>query len=41
VRDCFQHLAKTHPALLQTGSEQLTPTQLAALQRIFAQPQAG
>jgi hypothetical protein len=35
VRDVFQRVAAAQPAQMQAGSEQLTPTQLAALQEIF------
>ncbi|KAL4434017.1 hypothetical protein ABPG75_000458 [Micractinium tetrahymenae] len=37
VRDVFKHVAAAQPALMQAGSEQLTPTQLAALSAIFGQ----
>jgi len=33
----FQRVAAAQPALMQAGSEQLTPTQLEALKRIFGQ----
>ncbi|PRW57646.1 importin-9 isoform X1 [Chlorella sorokiniana] len=37
VREVFQRVAAAQPALMQAGSEQLTPTQLEALKRIFGQ----
>ncbi len=37
VRAVFKLVAAAQPALMQAGSEQLTPTQLAALQQIFGQ----
>jgi hypothetical protein len=40
VRDVFRRVAAAQPALMQAGSEQLTPTQLAALQQVF-QPAAA
>ncbi|PSC72945.1 importin-9 isoform X1 [Micractinium conductrix] len=41
VREAFQRVAAAQPALMQAGSEQLSPTQLAALQRIFGQQPAA
>lgn len=39
VRETFLRVAAAQPQLMQAGSEQLTPTQLAALQKVFGQQQ--
>ena len=40
VREVFRRVAAAQPQLMQAGSEQLTPVQLAALQQIFQQQPA-
>lgn len=39
VRETFQRVAAAQPQLMQAASEQLTPTQLAALHKVFGQQQ--